>query len=154
MSAISQLLLTRFQPNFKVGMNNNNNNNNNNKNNNNNNNNINHTEDVNASGLYFRNLAYNCRKLKRSKLINDMDVTEGNITIKYNNGSFQKIVRREDLIGMFPAFQGFLFCWTYQDIFLYILNQRSIKTLWDKLYTHIYPISCHLFRWCRLMVET
>ena len=98
--------------NININNNNSNNNNNNNNNiNNNSNNNINQTEDVNASGLYFRNLAYNCRKLKRSKLINDMDVTDGgNITIKFNNGSLQMITRREDLIGMFPAFQGFLFC--------------------------------------------
>ena len=59
---------------------------------------------------YYNNLAYNCRILKRAKLIESSKVSyDGKISIKTLDGSFVKIVHESDLLSRFPRFQRFNF---------------------------------------------
>ena len=59
---------------------------------------------------YYRNLAYNCRILKRCNLIEKSNVSnDGKLTIKTLCGSFVKITHESDLKSRFPRFERFSF---------------------------------------------
>ena len=59
---------------------------------------------------YIKNLAYNCRQLKRQKLIKKVNTAkDGRITIEKNDGSFLKVTHMEDLTKDFPNFTKFNF---------------------------------------------
>ena len=59
---------------------------------------------------YYKNLAYNCRLLKRGNFIENQNVSsDGKITIKTLDGSFVKIMHETDLKNRFPRFERFNF---------------------------------------------
>ena len=60
---------------------------------------------------YYKNLAYNCRLLKRNKIIhNTMTSDDGSVKILIDaEGSFEKLSHIEDLKRKFPHFQHFSF---------------------------------------------
>ena len=65
---------------------------------------------------YLKNLAFNCRVLKRSKLIAKvLTAKDGRLTIEQLDGSFLKISHMEDLTKNFPSFQKFNFDYVDRD---------------------------------------
>ena len=59
---------------------------------------------------YIKNLAYNCRQLKRAKLIKKINTAkDGRVTVELLDGSFLKITHMEDLTQNFPDFSTFNF---------------------------------------------
>ena len=59
---------------------------------------------------YFRTLAYNCRLLRNSKLIQSVFTSDdGSIKIKTLDNSFNKISHETDLTSRFKDFQNFSF---------------------------------------------
>ena len=52
----------------------------------------------------MKNLAFNCRKLKREKIINNSWSEESAVKIKLNNGTFKKVDHISDLVILFPDF--------------------------------------------------
>ena len=59
---------------------------------------------------YYKNLAYNCRVLKRSEMIERVIIAnDGKISIKALDGSYLKIEHQTDLQNKFPRFQRFSF---------------------------------------------
>ena len=59
---------------------------------------------------YYRNLAYNCRVLKRCNLIEKSNVSnDGKLSIKTLDGSYVKINHESDLKSRFPRFERFNF---------------------------------------------
>ena len=59
---------------------------------------------------YYKNLAYNCRLLKRGNFIENQKVSnDGKITIKTLDGSFVKIMHETDLKTRFTRFEKFDF---------------------------------------------
>lgn len=59
--------------------------------------------------LYYRNLAYNCRILKRRTLISDIKIINGKLRIKTMDNKWSKICDVADLRRMFPNFKDFVF---------------------------------------------
>ncbi len=59
---------------------------------------------------YYNNLAYNCRVLKRKKLIQRvMTGNDGRLSIRLHDDSFVKIHHESDLLKTFPDFEQFSF---------------------------------------------
>ena len=59
---------------------------------------------------YVKNLAFNCRQLKRDKLIKKVHTgKDGRVTVENNDGSFLKVSHMEDLSKNFPTFGKFNF---------------------------------------------
>lgn len=59
---------------------------------------------------YYAMLSYNCRVLKRKKLISGVSVSnDGRVSIKLENGTFVKIDHESTLMQHFPNFDGFSF---------------------------------------------
>lgn len=59
---------------------------------------------------YYKNLAYNCRVLKRNNLIAGVHISdEGTVKIKNFDNEFIKITHERDLISRFPSFVHFSF---------------------------------------------
>ncbi len=59
---------------------------------------------------YVKTLAYNCRVLKRNRLISNIITgKDGRITIKTLGDEFVKITHASDLVDMFPLFREFNF---------------------------------------------
>ena len=57
----------------------------------------------------FKDLAFNCRKLKKSGLISDTWCANGNIKIKFSDTNIETISHEYDLYEFFPDFQDFSF---------------------------------------------
>ena len=59
---------------------------------------------------YMNNLSYNCRQLKRAKLIQKLTTgDDGRLTVQKLDGSYLKVVHELDLTSNFPTFAGFSF---------------------------------------------
>ena len=57
----------------------------------------------------MKNLAFNCRKLKREKLIINSWPEERSVKIKLKNGIFKKVDHISDLVTLFPEFSSVQF---------------------------------------------
>ena len=67
----------------------------------------------------YKNLAYNCRLLKKQNLIADTWSRDGKVKIKLNNNNEQKLITHEiDLVKLFPDFKGFTFSPLFYSNFL------------------------------------
>ena len=59
---------------------------------------------------YYSMLSYNCRVLKRNKLISDVSVgNDGRVSMKLEDGMFVKVDHESTLMHYFPNFNGFNF---------------------------------------------
>ena len=59
---------------------------------------------------YYSMLSYNCRVLKRNKLISDVSVgDDGRVSMKLDNGTFVKVDHESTLTQYFPNFEAFSF---------------------------------------------
>ena len=59
---------------------------------------------------YYSMLSYNCRVLKRKKLISDVSVSnDGRVSMKLDDGTFVKVDHESTLVQHFPNFTEFSF---------------------------------------------
>ena len=62
-----------------------------------------------SSCSYYRNLAFNCRQLKRSELVTEIKTGNGKLKIVTNEGETLNISHQLDLTQAFPGYQEFNF---------------------------------------------
>ena len=59
---------------------------------------------------YYRNLAFNCRVLKRKGMVSSVKVgDDGKVSIKLLDSTFVKVSHETTLLKLFPIFDGFNF---------------------------------------------
>ena len=61
----------------------------------------------------MKDLAYNCRRLKRDHIISDTWSFNGEVKIKHLNGKIEQVSHELDLLKVFPEYQSFSFGTTF-----------------------------------------
>ena len=66
---------------------------------------------INASqSPYMKNIAFNCRQLKRDRLIEGVMIgKDGRLSVKLHDGNYLKIGHKNDLLVNFPDYENFMF---------------------------------------------